>query len=100
MSILVSSREGRARWRDLLDMVDARQDDIVIERNGKPIAAMIPYEDFLALQEALEDLRDAQVAAAAYKVWKQDPSRTRPYSAIRAELEAKGLLDEPVEPAK
>lgn len=100
MSILISSREGRSRWRDLLDIVDARQDDIVIERNGKPIAAMIPYEDFLALQDALEDLRDAQEAAAAYKAWEQEPSRARPYSAIRAELEAKGLLDEPAEPAE
>jgi prevent-host-death family protein len=91
---IVSSREGRERWRDLLDMTDAKVADVVIERNGKPVAAMIPYEDYEALRDALEDLRDAREAASVYSAWKQDPSRARPYSAVRADLAAEGLLDD------
>ncbi len=90
----MSSKEARARWRDLLDTVDKGTADVVIERYGKPIAALIAYEDFAALLEELEDLRDARLGAAAYEEWKKDPSTARPWKEIEAELIAEGLLDE------
>ena len=91
---ILSSREARTRWRDVLDAVNQGKTDVVIERYGKPVAAVIAYEDYEALMEELEDLRDGRLAVAAYEEWKRDPSTARPYEEIRAELIAEGLLDE------
>ena len=87
----IGSREARQKWRDLLDAVYAGDSDIVIERNGKPTAVLIPYEDYLALVEALDDLRAARRVAEAQKISEQ---RGRSYDDIREELKRKGLLDE------
>jgi prevent-host-death family protein len=87
----IGSREARQKWRDLLDEVFTGAADIVIERNGKPIAALIPYEDYLAIAEALDDIRAARRVAEAHKASQQSG---RSYTEIRAELESKGLLDE------
>jgi len=91
---ILSSREARTKWRDVLDAVSQGKTDVVIERYGKPVAAVIAYEDYEALMEELEDLRDGRLAVAAYEEWKLDPSTARPYEEIRAELIAEGLLDE------
>lgn len=83
----VGSREARQNWRDLLDAVYTGASDIVIERNGKPIAALIPYEDYEILAELLEDVRAVRRA-------RQSPATGRSYEEIRAGLKAKGLLDD------
>jgi len=91
---VVASREARTQWRDILDKVYSGANDVVIERYGKPVAALIPYEDFEALSEHLEDMRLARVASKAYEEWKEDPSIAVPYSEFREELIAEGWLDE------
>jgi prevent-host-death family protein len=53
----VESRTARTHWRDLLDDATAGQTDVVITRYGKPVTAMIRYEDYVALQEELGRLR-------------------------------------------
>jgi len=90
----IGSREARTKWRDLLDNMLAGTADVVIERHGQPVAAMIPYADFEALQDELDDLRAGRRAAEAYEEWKGDPATGRPYSEIRTELAAEGLLSE------
>jgi len=95
MSILtINSREARIKWRDLLDKVYAGSADVVIERNGKPVAVLIPIEDYEELQDELEDLRSARHVAALYEAWKQDPSSGRAWEEVEADLIDKGLLDE------
>ena len=41
----VKSGEARAKWRDILDQVYAGKGDVVIERNGRDIVAIIPAQD-------------------------------------------------------
>lgn len=67
--------------------------DVVIERYGKPVVAMIAYEDFVSLQGELDDLRAARRAAEAYQAWKEQPGRGRPWEEVEAELVNEGLLD-------
>lgn len=88
------SNRARTQWRDVLDTVTTGTSDIVIERYGKPVAAVIAYRDFLALQDELDDLRAARRAEAVYEEWKSDPSSARPYADFRAELVAEGKLDD------
>ncbi len=82
---VISSDQARARWREVLDTAVAGS-DVVVERYGKPAAAIIPYEDFLALAELLEELRDARDAQAALAEWQQDPSTGRAWEDVKAEL--------------
>jgi prevent-host-death family protein len=90
----VNVREARARLRDLLDRILSGETDFVIERNGKPVAALIPIGDFEELQEELDDLRAARRAGIALEEWRRDPSTGRPYSEVRARLIEDGLLDD------
>ena len=86
------SREARAQRRNLLDTAAAGESDIVITRYGKPVAALIDYEYYLALQEELDELRAIRRADRAYAEYLRDPSSARPYSEIRAQLVAEGVL--------
>ena len=89
----LDSNRARTRWRDVLDTVAAGASDIVIERYGKPVAVVIAYRDFVALQDELDDLRAARRAEAVYEEWKSDQSSARPYADFRAEMVAEGKLD-------
>lgn len=84
----VKSGEARARWRDILDQVFAGKGDVVIERNGKDIAVMIPAVDYEQIREILEDMRAMREAAASYEKWKNNPKVARPWDEVEAELDS------------
>lgn len=88
----LDSNAARAQWRALLDA--AAETDVVITRYGKPVSVMIDYDDWVALQEELDDLRAARRANAVYQEYLRDSSTARPWADIRAELIAEGLLDD------
>jgi prevent-host-death family protein len=48
----VSTLEIRQRLGDLLNRVALRHDHFVIERKGKPLAAMVPVERLEQMQQA------------------------------------------------
>jgi prevent-host-death family protein len=83
----VKSGEARAKWRDILDQVFAGKGDVVIERNGKDVAVLIPAEDYEQVRETLEDMRAVREAAANYEEWKKDPSVARPWEELDSELD-------------
>ena len=88
----MDSNEARTRWRDVLD-AGALGVDVVITRYNKPVSVMINYEDYLAITEQLEDLRDARSAHETLEKIRQDPSRLRPLEDYIKELIARGELD-------
>jgi prevent-host-death family protein len=51
-------------FSDILDRVAAKKERIVLQRQGKDIAVLVPLED-LALLEKLEDRADMQAALHA-----------------------------------
>jgi prevent-host-death family protein len=59
----LDSRTARENWRDLLDSATSGLTDIVITRHGKPVTAMIRYEDYAALQDELIRLRTQKLEA-------------------------------------
>ena len=89
---VIGSREARIKWRDLLDDVNAGR-DAVIERSGRPVAALIPYADYQAIAGDLEDRRADRRAIETYEAWKRDRSTARPFEDFEAELMAEGLFD-------
>lgn len=88
------SNDARIRWRELIDTAAAGVADVVITRYGKPVAAVIYYEDFLALQEELDDLRAAKRADAAFEEYLRDPSTAAPWEEVLAEFVAEGKLSQ------
>jgi prevent-host-death family protein len=90
--IIRDSNEARAKWRDVLDSTHAGE-DTVIERYGKPIAVVIPYVDYEALLDELDDLRAGRRAQAAVEEWRKDPSLGTPLEQVEAEWRAQGLLE-------
>ncbi|HAJ37913.1 MAG TPA: hypothetical protein DCL15_19760 [Chloroflexi bacterium] len=87
------SRAARENWRKLLDAATTGRSDIVITRHGQPAAALIAYEDYLALQEELDELRAARRAEETVAAWRAAPSMARPWTEVEAELVARDLLD-------
>lgn len=87
------SNDARIKWREVVDTAAAGVADVVITRYGKPVVAVIDYEDFLALQEELDDLRAARRADAAFERYLHDPSTATPWDKVRDELIAEGKLD-------
>ena len=63
-AMTVKSREARSRWRELLDQV-LTGNDVLIERNGKPVAVMIPVADYEGLQAERAYARDHRPAIDA-----------------------------------
>ena len=91
---VLDSNKARTRWREILDSASAGSVDVIVERYGKPMVAVIAYEDYVAFQEQIDDLRAARRTAEAYEAWRQDPSRATPWEEVEEELIAEGLLDE------
>jgi PHD/YefM family antitoxin component YafN of YafNO toxin-antitoxin module len=92
MTVTKKSDEVRNSWRDMLDTV-SRGDSVVIERYNKPVAALIRYDIFLALQEEIEELKAAERARLSVEEWRRDPSTARSWEEVKAELTAEGVLN-------
>ena len=93
MTILIGARDIRQRFAEILGKVGFGGDIAVVERSGKPMAALIPiemYEQMIAEREArfqiVEKIRAVQanfppeeierdVAQAIKKVRKQNAAR-------------------------
>ena len=73
--IKVKSGEARAKWRDILDQVFAGKGDVIIERNGKDIAVMIPAEDYEQIRETLERMRAVRETRAVYETLESRPAQ-------------------------
>ncbi len=88
--IEVKSSEARKNFRDLLDNVMTGDSDIMILRNGKQIAAIIPADDYTDIREELEDLRLSRIADEAYDEYLADKEAAIPYDEFSADLISAG----------
>jgi prevent-host-death family protein len=89
----VSTMDVRARIGDMLNRVALRHDEFIIERKGKPLAALVPVErleqmrrfarrhalDFMEQQQpgALTDAQASELAADAKRWARASKSRRK-----------------------
>jgi prevent-host-death family protein len=59
MAKTVPVREFRANLSELLSDVADRRDHVLVTRNGKPAAALVPIGEYEALEETAEILSDS-----------------------------------------
>jgi antitoxin YefM len=55
---VVPVREFRTKLSELLSDVADRRDHVLVTRNGKPAAALVPIDEYEALEETAEILSD------------------------------------------
>jgi prevent-host-death family protein len=64
MAKIVPVREFRTKLSELLSDVADRRDHVLVTRNGKPAAALVPIDEYEALEETAEILSDPATLAA------------------------------------
>ncbi|MGI8727022.1 MAG: type II toxin-antitoxin system Phd/YefM family antitoxin [Solirubrobacterales bacterium] len=64
MAQIVPVKELRQNLARLLDDVAERRDHVLVTRNGKPAAALVPIDEYEALEETAEILSDPDVLTA------------------------------------
>jgi prevent-host-death family protein len=52
MTSTITTMDIRSNLGDLLNKVSIRHDEYIIERKGRPLAAMIPVEKLVAIERA------------------------------------------------
>jgi len=65
MTTTVSVTEARQELSALLSRASYAFERFLIERRGQPVAVILPYEEYVALADALEDIEDARLAREA-----------------------------------
>jgi antitoxin YefM len=64
MAKTIPVREFRSNLAELLSDVADRRDHVVVTRNGRPAAALVPIDEYQALEETAEILSDAETLDA------------------------------------
>ena len=64
MARTVPVREFRRHLSQLLSDVADRGDRVVVSRHGRPAAALVPVDEYEALEETAESLSDPDALAA------------------------------------
>jgi antitoxin YefM len=59
MPKIIPVREFRSNLAEVLSDVADRRDHVVVTRNGRPAAALVPVDEYEALEETAEILSDA-----------------------------------------
>mgnify|MGYP001578652206 FL=1 len=80
-----SVAEARNRFSEIISTATFSHEAIIIERRGKPIAAIIGIEEYEALAERLEELQDIKEAEEALK---EHASQGRNIRELFAEIES------------
>lgn len=64
MAKMIPVRELRSNLSSLLDDVSDRRDHVLVTRNGTPTAALVPIDEYEALEETAEILSDPDALSA------------------------------------
>lgn len=92
MARYIPAREFRSRLSELLSDVADRREHILVTRNGKPAAALVPIDEYEALEETAEILSDPDALAAIEAGLAEiERSETVTFEQLRAELAERRL---------
>jgi prevent-host-death family protein len=79
----ISTAQARRRFSELINRVANEKDRMVLTRRGRPLAAIVPLEDLLWLED-LEDKEDQRAYRAAMREVKR--KGTVSWERIKKEL--------------
>ena len=84
---IVPAREFRTKLGELLSDVADRRDHVLVTRNGKPAAALVPIDEYEALEETADILSDQRRSPPSKPASPTLYEATRPCSASCATVE-------------
>lgn len=74
--------------RDLIRECEAKGEQTIFERNGRPVAMLVSYDEYLALRETIEIANDALLfAKLESRSAAAEPPLFDPYERLRAAFE-------------
>jgi prevent-host-death family protein len=80
----IGAREARLKFADVLNRAAFAKIRIVLTKNGKDVAALVPIEDL----RALEDIEDRADSAAAKRILASNPKTRRLVDVIAEDTSA------------
>lgn len=87
MAKTVPVRELRSNLSSLLDDVSDRRDHVLVTRNGTPAAALVPIDEYEALEETAEILSDPDALSALETgLAELERGETVTFAELRSEL--------------
>ena len=87
MARTVPFTEARAKLSELLDELEDRHEHVIITRNGRPAAVLVPAGEQEALEETLEILQDEGILEALAESEKDvEAGRVASLREVRREL--------------
>lgn len=81
MATTFSTSKARIDFAEMINLVAYRGERVVLDRHGKPIAAIIPIDDLTFLEE-IEERMDVEAAKRALA----ESNERIPYETVRQEL--------------
>ncbi|HEU4507135.1 MAG TPA: type II toxin-antitoxin system Phd/YefM family antitoxin [Pyrinomonadaceae bacterium] len=81
MATTLSTSKARVDFAEVINQVAYRGERVVLDRHGKPIAAIIPIDDLIFLEE-IETRMDVDAAKRALA----ESNERIPYETMRQEL--------------
>jgi PHD/YefM family antitoxin component YafN of YafNO toxin-antitoxin module len=79
------TRKAKEILPETLNRVVRDRERVIVRRQGKKIAAIVPLEDLAALEE-MEDRLDAKDFRAAKRQWLRGGGKTVSWDKLKAEL--------------
>ena len=81
----ITTHKAKESFAEKLNRVVSKQERIIVRRNGKDVAALVPMEDLVSLEE-LEDRRDLEEAKRAIADAKRKGEKPIPWAKAKKEL--------------
>lgn len=88
MTTTISATRARQELPELLSRASYACERFLIERRGQPVAVLLPYEEYVALSDALDDVEDARLAREALA--ELAAGETIPWERVKEELAEAG----------
>ena len=96
MARTVSSSEAQNNFGALLQWVNENAEGVIVERRGKPAAALISYEEYQAMLQLREEERKRKALSALEKLRREVQRQNPEISAEEAYREA-GFSEEAIQ---
>lgn len=72
--------EAKTHLPSLITSVEEREEEVVVTRNGRPVAVLVSYEEYSRLKATLEVLSDAELMKQISRSRRFLASRRKPIS--------------------
>jgi len=84
---VVSAKAAREKFSELIGRIAYGKERVVLTRNGRQMAAMIPIEEYRLLEQILEQVEDEQDVAEAHAALEEvEREGTIPWEDVKKEL--------------